>query len=246
MILRKVQNCKYYDNKKYQAAIIYVQITKNNKIPKNKEIDKLDYIIIANQGNVKHEYKMQLNQISKKEMQKLIYLGNLENIKTPKDEYMEITELNMWAHSIKDIEYLTDKMIKLGTNKNPIYYETDAKNIDDGYIRFLMKSRYYKENLDIIPPKNAMVKDNALLYISLVDSLMVGGFVTKNRVVLKVEDMKEESYKRIEELKNVVIEQKVGQKEKDRRIKILEDLKKRIEDFEGIKLDINDLIENMK
>ena len=64
--------------------------------------------------------------------------------------------------------------------------------------------------------------------------------------MLKVEDMKEESYKRIEELKNVINGQKVEQKEKDRRIKILEDLKKRIEDFEGIKLDINDLIENIE
>ena len=111
---------------------------------------------------------------------------------------------------------------------------------------FLMKARYYEENLDITPPENAIVKDNALLYISLVDSLMIGGVIRKNRVGLKVKDMKEEAYKRIEELKNLVKEQKVGQKEKDRRIKILEDLKKRIEDFEGIKLDIDYLIENMK
>ena len=62
---------------------------------------------------------------------------------------------------------------------------------------FLMKARYYEENLDITPPKNAIVKD-----------------------------MKQEAYKRIEELKNVINGQKVEQKEKDRRIKILEDLKK--------------------
>ena len=163
----------------------------------------------------------------------------------PRFEYEE-EEINLWLESLKNIEYLITNIKAFGTNRNPIYKEPIPENIDDGYIRFLMKSRYYEENLDITPPENAIVKDNALLYISLVDSLMIGGFVIKNRVGLKVKDMKQEAYKRIEELKNVIMEQKVEQKEKDRRIQILEDLRKRIEDFEGIKLDINDLIENMK
>ena len=241
------KNTKYYNNTRNQSAIVYVQITTDKQIPKNEEqISQLEYIIMGNQGNVKYEYKVRLFQIPRKENEKLKYIGNFKNIETPNFEYAYITKYDMWLNSYKNIEYLITNIKAFGTNRNPIYKEPIPENIDDGYIRFLMKARYYEENLDITPPENAIVKDNALLYISLVDSLMIGGFVIKNRVGLKVKDMKDEAYKRIEELKNVIMEQKVEQKEKDRRIQILEDLRKRIEDFEGIKLDINDLIENMK
>ena len=51
-ILRKVQDCMYNNNTRYQSAIIYVQITTDKKIPKyQEEIDKLEYIIIGNEGN---------------------------------------------------------------------------------------------------------------------------------------------------------------------------------------------------
>ena len=246
LILRKVQDTKYYNNTRNQSAIVYVQITTDKQIPKNEEqINQLEYIIMGNKANVKYKYRMQLYQIPRKKVDKLIYIGNYKNIEMPQFEYEE-EEINLWLESLKNIEYLISKIKALGTSKNPIYKEPIPENIDDGYIRFLMKARYYEENLDITPPENAIVKDNALLYISLVDSLMIGGFVIKNRVGLKVKDMKQEAYKRIEELRNVINGQKVEQKEKDRRIKILEDLKKRIEDFEGIKLDIDYLIENMK
>ena len=124
-------------------------------------------------------------------------------------------------------------MAMLGTNNKPIYYEVDPKNISDSHVRFLMKVKYYKEKLNIIPPENAIVKDNALLYVSLVDSLMIGGFV-KNPVGMKVKDMKAETYNRIEELEKMVNEQNEIQEIKDERINILEDLRKRIEAYKGI------------
>ena len=233
-ILRKVQDCMYNNNTRYQSAIIYVQITTDKKVPKyQEEIDKLEYIIIGNEGNVKHEYRMQLYQIPRKINEKLVYVGNFKNVITPKDEYIETEQLNIWLHSFKDIEYLIINMAMLGTNNKPIYYEVDPKNISDSHVRFLMKVKYYKEKLNIIPPENAIVKDNALLYVSLVDSLMIGGFV-KNPVGMKVKDMKAEAYNRIEELEKMVNEQNEIQEIKDERINILEDLRKRIENYEGI------------
>lgn len=233
-ILRKVQDCMYYNNTRYQSAIIYVQITSNKEIPKNEEeIDKLEYIVMTNKGNVKYQYRTQLYQIPRKMPTQLIYLGNFKNIKTPNDEYIEKEEISVWLTSFKDIEYLIIRMMDLGTNKKPIYKDIDPKNMSDSYIRFLMKVKYYKEKLNIIPPENAIVKDNALLYVSLVDSLMIGGFV-KNPVGMKVKDMKAEAYNRIEELEKMVNEQNEIQEIKDERINILEDLRKRIENYEGI------------
>lgn len=237
-ILRKVQDCIYNNNTRYQSAIIYVQITSDKKIPENKEeISKLEYIIIGNEGNVKHEYRMQLYQIPRRKNEQLIYVGNFKNVIMPKDEYIETEQLNIWLHSFKDIEYLVTNIKDLGTNNNPIYYEVDPKNISDSHIRFLMKVKYYKEKLNIIPPEKAMVKDNALLYISLVDSLMIGGFV-KNPVGMKVKDMKVEAYNRIKELEKIVNEQNETQEKKNERINILEDLRKRIELYEGNSWDI--------
>lgn len=228
-ILRKVQDCIYNNNTRYQSAIIYVQITSDKKIPKDEEeISKLEYIIIGNEGNVKHEYRMQLYQIPRRKNEQLIYVGNFKNVIMPKDEYIETEQLNIWLHSFKDIEYLVTNIKDLGTNNNPIYYEVDPKNISDSHIRFLMKVKYYKEKLNIIPPEKAMVKDNALLYISLVDSLMIGGFV-KNPVGMKVKDMKVEAYNRIKKLEKIVNEQNETQEKRNERINILEDLRKRIE-----------------
>ena len=232
-ILRKVQDCMYYNNTRYQSAIIYVQITSNKEIPKNEEeIDKLEYIVMTNKGNVKYQYRTQLYQIPRKMPTQLIYLGNFKNMKNPNDEYIEKEEISVWLTSFKDIEYLIIRMMDLGTNKKPIYKDIDPQNMSDSYIRFLMKVKYYKEKLNIIPPENAIVKDNALLYISLVDSLMIGGFV-KNPVGMKVKDMKAEAYNRIEELEKMVKEQNEIQEIKDERINILEDLRKRIESYEG-------------
>lgn len=229
LILRKVKDYEEYSNTRYQSAIVYVQITYDKKIPTNEEeINELDYIITSNVGNVKYEYKVSLYQIPRKISDKLIYLGNFKNIKTPNDEYINKKRDGGWLESFKRIEYLITRMLDLGTNKNPIYRNINPRNMSDSYIRFLMKVRYYKEKLNIIPPENAIVKDDSLLYIAFVDSLMIGGIV-ENPVIMKVKDMKEEAYKRIEELKKVINKQNETQEKKNEKINILEDLRKRIE-----------------
>lgn len=231
LILRKVKDSTYSNNTRYQSAIIYVQITVDKKMPQSREeLENLEYIILCNQGNVRHEYKMHLYQIPRKTSEKLTYLGNFINVKTPKDEYTEKVDINLCKYPVKKIEYLIEDMITLGTNKRPIYYKVDPRDIEDSHVRFLMMVRYYEEQLGIIPPENAIVKDNALLYIALVDSLMIGGIVI-NPVNMRVKDMQNEAYKRIEELKKIVSKQEETQDKKKQRINILEDLKRKIEIF---------------
>ena len=226
LILRKIDNCEYGSVVKYQSAVIYVQITQNKKIPKTEEeINKLEYIIISNEGNVRHQYRMRLSTLPRKETTQLIYLGNFKNIEQPKDEYIEEMELNIWGHSFKDIEYLLDKMERLGTNKIPKYYEIDPKNISDSHIRFLMRVKYYKEVLGIEPPNGAIVKNDPLLFISLVDSLMIGGFV-RNPVGIVNEEVKLETYKRINELKDIIKDSNYNGKED--KIKILNILEEKV------------------
>ena len=229
LILRKIDNCEYGSIIRYQSAVIYVQITQNKKLPKNeREMNELEYIIISNEGNVRHQYRMILDTLPRKEDVQLLYLGNFKNIEPPRDEYIEKMELNIWGHSFKDIEFVVNKIERLGTNKKPVYYETDPKNILDSHIRFLMRVKYYKETLEIEPPEGAIVKNDPLLFISLVDSFMIGGFV-KNPVGTVTEEVKQEAYKRIEELRNEIKLSKSNNKEN--KLKILNDLEEKIKVF---------------
>ena len=203
LIFRKVD--EYKSNKIYESPIVYAQITNDNKLPKTKdETENLQYIITANEGNVRHQYRMKLDNVQRKEKNdELIYLGNYINVITPSDEYIQKEKISIWSCAFKRNDYILDKLQRLGTNKYPIYYKTDPKNISDSYIRFLMKVEYYKNILRINPADKAIVKNDPLLYISLVDSLMIGGFV-KNPVGFVNEEIKQETYKRIKELKNIV------------------------------------------
>ena len=226
LILRKVSNCEYGSIKRYQSAIIYVQITQDEKLPRcSDEINRQEYIIISNEGNVRHQYRMKISALPRKKTEQLTYIGNFKDVKAPQDEYIEDMESNIWGHTFKDIEFLLDKMERLGTNKMPIYYETDPKNISDSHIRFLMRVKYYKEVLEIEPPKDAIVKDDPLLFIALVDSFMIGGFV-KNPVGSVNEDVKKETYKRISMLKDII--KNSNRDNKERKIDILNDLEKRV------------------
>ena len=105
--------------------------------------------------------------------------------------------------------------------------------MDDSHIRFLMKVRYYEKELDIIPPEKAIVKDDPLLYIALVDSLMIRGFV-RNPVGLSVKDMEEEANKRIDKLEKIIIDQNETHEKQQKKINILEDLRKRIAEYKSI------------
>lgn len=240
LILRKVEDIKYKYYKK--SAIIYVQITKNKNLPKSlEELNQLEYIVISNEGNVRHQYRMILNDISKKSISDLIYIGNFINVDMPKDEYIQkivysdSCPFNMWKHSLKDIEFLINKMERLGTNIKPIYYEVNPRDISDSHIRFLMRVQYYKNALNIYPPKEAIVKNDPLLWIAFVDSLMIGGFVD-NPVGIVNEEIKQETYKRINILKDMI--NSTNSDKKAEKIAILDELEEKVKNYKGRKNDL--------
>lgn len=117
-IIRKVGEGTWYPE--HIIPIVYVQLTNNKKIPRNKEeLDKLEYIPIARKYDPKIKYTkelieklpiiytMKLINTSKRIIpKKLIYIGNFKNAKTPEDELVEPEQLNIWACSWKNIEKL--------------------------------------------------------------------------------------------------------------------------------------------
>ena len=228
LIFRKIDD--YGENKIYENPIVYIQITDDGKLPKTKEdLNKLKYVIVSNEGNVRHEYRIRLENIPKrKKNELLIYIGNFMELITPKDEYIENIKLNIWGCNLKNIEYIVDKLIRLGTNKEPIYYDINPKNISDSHIRFLMRVEYYKKVLKLNPPKDAIVKEDPLLYIALVDSLMIGGFV-RNPVGFVNEEVKKETYKRIKKLKEII--SCSDEENKQERIKILDEFEIRVKEY---------------
>lgn len=228
LIFRKIEDG--LNNGRSIAIITYVQITNDEQLPKSKkDLEELPYIIISNIGNVRHEYRIELVNISQKFIKdELIYLGNYLEIKLPKDEHVVSNKINIPWYRINQIDFLLHDYKILGTNKNPVYYEVDPRDIEDSKIRFLMRVRYYEEKLNITPPEGAIVKDDPLLYIALVDSMMIGGIVL-NPVGPLTDEMKQEAYKRIEILKNVIKDRKDTSKEE--KLKILDELKEKIETF---------------
>lgn len=230
LIIRKAKNSTEFANTRYQSAEVYVQITKNKELPKNREeIEKLDYIVMANMGNIKYKYKVILYQIPRKPSEEFIYLGNYTDFKVLENEYDNICK---WSVSPQNIKYIIERLESLGTNKKPKYKNIDPIYMDDSHIRFLMKVRYYEKELDIIPPEKAIVKDDPLLYIALVDSLMIRGFV-RNPVGLSVKDMEEEANKRIDKLEKIIIAQNETHEKQQKKINILEDLRKRIAEYKS-------------
>lgn len=230
LIFRKIG--EYGENRIYENPIVYVQITENSQLPKTEEdLNKLEYVIISNEGNVRHIYRMVLeNTPKKKKGEYLIYIGNFPNLITPEDEYIEDIRICICKYSIKRSKYIIERFKHLGTNKKPIYYEVDPKNISDSHIRFLMRVQYYKKVLKIEPPEEAIVKNDPLLYISLVDSLMVGGFV-RNPVGFVNEEIKQEAYKRIEQLRKIVNSSE--NEDKEERLKILDEFEEKVKQYTG-------------
>lgn len=235
LVIRKLRENNYF-NKRINA-IAYCQITKNEELPKSvDEINELPYIIMFGKGNVRYEYKIDIYNITKKVFkEKFIYLGNYKNIKEPYKEYELLNDNNVDICNFRDLEdTMLRKIEDFGTSDNPIYIEgIDIRNMNDSKIRFLMRAKYYEEKLEITPPEGAIVKDDPLLYIALVDSMMVGGIVL-NPVGPLTNDMKQEAYKRIEELKNII--EKREDKTKEEKLKILEELKTKIEDYDSSNL----------
>lgn len=230
LLFRKVGEGK--NEAKNSVAIVYIQITDTDILPRSKEeIARLEYVIISNEGNVKHEYIVELYRVTQKVYKEdLIYIGNFDNLPTPKDEYRDQNSQNVDILPWYFIEtHFLDNMINLGTNKKPVYHEVDPRNILDSHIRFLMRAVYYEEKLKITPPEGAIVKTDPLLYIALVDSMMIGGFV-RDPVGIVNEKIKQEAYKRIEELRKIILNREDEQKEE--KLKVLDELKEKIEKYE--------------
>ena len=230
LLFRKVGEGVYHQNS--SIAWVYIQITDTDILPKSKEeIAKLEYVIISNEGNVKHEYIVELYRVTQKVYKEdLIYIGNFDNLPTPKDEYIDPIKDNISTQRWDYIEtHFLDKIINLGTNKKPVYHEVDPRDEEDSHIRFLMRAVYYEEKLKITPPEGAIVKTDPLLYIALVDSMMIGGFV-RDPVGIVNEKIKQEAYKRIEELRKIILNREDEQKEE--KLKVLDELKEKIEKYE--------------
>ncbi len=213
-----------------KVPITYIQITEKNKLPTEKnELEKLEYIIMRNFENVRYGYRTVIESTSKRTIpEKLIYIGNYQNIQPPQKEYIQELpvemELCLWKRVNEDF---LERLKFYGTDLHPIYHEGNIENINDSKLRFLIRLEYYKQQLGITHPKEAIVKDNALLYISFIDSLMLPGLV-RNPTGMRVENMREEAYKRIDELKEVIANQNETEEKKKQRCDILDDLKKRI------------------
>ena len=213
-----------------KVPITYIQITEKNKLPTEKnELEKLEYIIMRNFENVRYAYRTVIESTSKRTIpEKLIYIGNYQNIQPPQKEYIQELpvemELCLWKRVNEDF---LERLKFYGTDLHPIYHEGNIENINDSKLRFLIRLEYYKQQLGITHPKEAIVKDNALLYISFIDSLMLPGLV-RNPTGMRVENMREEAYKRIDELKEVIANQNETEEKKKQRCDILDDLKKRI------------------
>ena len=105
-----------------------------------------------------------------------------------------------------------------------------------------MKVEYYKNILRINPADKAIVKNDPLLYISLVDSLMIGGFV-KNPVGFVNEEIKQETYKRIKELKNII--NASHDEDKEKRIQVLDEFEKKVKEYTSAFFEMNGSIINI-
>lgn len=232
LIFRKIERiplsiCKRID------AVVYVQITRDGKLPQNiEELEKLEYIVIENFGNVKHGYVINLYGITKKDMkEKMIYLGNYADLKGPRDEHRRVIRNDVDFYRFKDIDVRFLEMnIPLGTNINPKIKKVNPEFQMDSKIRFLMRADYYEKALGITPPEKAMVKYDPLLYIALIDSMMIGGYV-QNPVGVVDDEKKKEAFKRIEQLRKILQDRNEGE-ELERKLNILKELEEKIKNYQ--------------
>lgn len=226
LIFRKIK-----DGSTYRNNIVYCQITNNKELPNTKqELENLEYIIVYNNGNVKYEYAIELCNITKKILrQEFIYIGNFADIDVPINEYQSPYILYQPYYYKEMEDKLLMKLSNFGTNLKPTEFDINPRDELDMKIRFLMRVKYYKKVLNIIPPDDAIVKDNPLLYIALVDAMMIGGIVTQNGVGPLTEEMKKEAYNRIKVLKGIINSKEDNKKEE--KIKILDELEQKIKEF---------------
>lgn len=217
LIFRKVEDVDYIEQK--VAVIAYCQITEDTILPKMKEqVEKLGYIIEMNKGDVRYIYKMHLAQITQKALkEELIYIGNFTDISCPPNEFKERTPYDITYYPYKELEYfILQDYEQRGTSKNPILYNWNPEDEYDDEIRYLMREKYYKEVLEI-EQENAK---EAIEYLATIDAIIIR--MTKPIT----EEEKEQAYEKIKQLEDMITTP--NQEEK---LNILEDLKKRIQEY---------------
>ncbi len=217
LILRKVEDVDYIEQK--IIAIVYCQITEDTVLPKTKaELEKLSYTIQMNKGDIRYAYKIRLGEVTQKALkEELIYIGNFTEMSCPPNEFKERTLYDMIYYPYKELEYFILQDYKQrGTSKNPILHNWNPKNEEDDEIRYLMREKYYKEALEI---EQEDAKE-AIEYLATIDAIIIR--MTKPIT----EEEKEQAYEKIKQLEDMITTP--NQEEK---LNILEDLKKRIQEY---------------
>ena len=212
------------------SAIVHCQIC-DGKLPETKEeLEELEYVVLSNQANVRYNYRLEIPVITQKSIKEdMIYIGHFENLKEPPKEYIELSKVNNRSCFYKELEeYIIDRIEICGTSKKPKEWDCNLEIIMDSQIRFLAREKYYEEELEIEPEKDTYITEEPLLYIALVDSMMIGGWV-KNPVGELTDEMKEKAYADIAILRKRIIDR--GDKDKERKIRILDELQEKIKNF---------------
>lgn len=103
------------------VPIIYVQITKDEKMPTSKdEILELEYIQTSKAKGLP-EYLITMISTSKRviPLKKLIFVGNYNDLPTPKDEYVPENKISIIACQWSALEKtMIDKYLRLNLGKN--------------------------------------------------------------------------------------------------------------------------------
>lgn len=226
LLLRKARETRPEEGR---MQAVYCQITNDCKLPDTKEeIEKLDYVIMQNIGNVRYRYELEIYSLTKKTIKENFqYIGNYKSILPPYNEYSKNFYVGCNYKNLE--EEVISRLNYFGTSSKPKRRNQKPEDMPDSEIRFLMREKYYEEVLNIIPPKGTYIQDDPLLFISLVDSMMIGGIVINPAGILD-EKMKKKAYEKIEELKKIILEREDD--EKNNKLKILEELEKNIKEFD--------------
>ena len=217
LILRKVEDVDYIEQK--IIAIVYCQITEDTVLPKTKaELEKLSYTIQMNKGDIRYAYKIRLGEVTQKALkEELIYIGNFTEMSCPPNEFKERTLYDITYYPYKELEYfILQDYEQRGTSKNPILYNWNSEDEYDDEIRYLMREKYYKDALEIEQEDSK----EAIEYLATIDAIIIR--MTKPIT----EEEKEQAYEKIKQLEDMITTP--NQEEK---LNILEDLKKRIQEY---------------
>lgn len=149
--------------------------------------------------------------------EQLIYVGNFLEIHRPPNEFKERTQYDITYYPYKELEYfILQDYEQRGTSKNPILHNWNPEDEYDDEIRYLMREKYYKEALEIEQEK----AKEAIEYLSTVDAIIIR--MTKPIT----EEEKEQAYEKIKQLEDLITPPN-----QEKKLNILEDLRKQIQEY---------------